>query len=34
MDMVNMTTFGENVCCREIENSIQERQDYRALTVR
>lgn len=34
MDMINMITLGENVCCGEIENSVQERQDYRALKVR
>lgn len=22
MDMLNMTTLGENLCCEEIENSI------------
>lgn len=34
MDMINMITLEENVCCGEIENSVQERQDYRASKVR
>lgn len=30
----HMTTLGENVCCGEIEKSVQERQDYGELKVR
>lgn len=32
--MINTSTSEENVCCGETENSVQERQNYRALKVR